>query len=186
VKEHDPDYPALALLNDILGGGSFRSRLFQDVRTRLGLAYSVGSTLRPGTREPGVWVMRAETKVASAQDVIGRMVMNVERLSSQPVSEGELAEAKEAFINSFVFSFTSPASIVSRLISLEYDGLPQDFLQQLRDKVMKLTTHDLYQAARKHLHPERLKILALGPSETLGRVLSSFGEVKEIMLPPEG
>jgi zinc protease len=186
VKEMDPDYPTLALLNDILGGGSFRSRLFQDVRTRLGLAYSVGSTLRPGTREPGLWVIRAETKAASTQDVIDRMVTNLERLSREPVTDAELDEAKEAFINSFVFSFTSPASIVSRLISLEYDGLPKDFLQQLRDKVVKLTKEELLRAARVHLHPDRLRILAVGPPEPLLRMLSGFGEVKEIKLPPEG
>jgi zinc protease len=186
LKERDPDYPALALLNDILGGGSFRSRLFQDVRTRLGLAYSVGSTLRPGTREPGVWVIRAETKVASAQDVVARVVTNLEQLTRQAVSDAELEEAKEAFVNSFVFSFTSPSSIVSRLISLEYDGLPKDFLQQLRDKVMKLTKEELLRVARVHLHPNRLKILAVGPPETLGRVLSGFGAVEEIKLPPEG
>jgi zinc protease len=186
LKEQDPDYPALALLNDILGGGSFRSRLFQDVRTRLGLAYSVGSTLRAGTREQGLWVVRAETKVASAQDVVTRVVTNLEQLTSQPVTDAELEEAKEAFVNSFVFSFTSPSSIVSRLISLEYDGLPKDFLQRLRDDVMKLTKEDLLRAAQTHLHPNRLKILAVGPPETLGQVLSGFGAVEEIKLPPEG
>ena len=186
LKEQDPDYPALALLNDILGGGSFRSRLFQDVRTRLGLAYSVGSTLRAGTREQGVWVVRAETKVASAQDVVARVVTNLEQITKQSVTDDELEEAKEAFVNSFVFSFTSPSSIVSRLISLEYDGLPKDFLQRLRDEVMKLTKEDLLRVAKTHLHPNRLKILAVGPPETLGQVLSGFGAVEEIKLPPEG
>ncbi len=186
VKETDPDYPALSLLNDILGGSAFRSRLFNDVRTKQGLAYSVGSALRAGVREQGVWLMRAETKLASTQEVIRRLVANVERLQAQPVTDTELAEAKEAFVNSFVFSFTSPSNIVNRLIGLEYDGLPKDFLQQLRDKVVKLTRDDLLQAARKHLHPDRLRILAVGPADALPQVLSGFGEVEEIKLPPEG
>ncbi len=186
IKENDPDYPALSLLNDILGGSSFRSRLFQDVRTKQGLAYSVGSALRAGVREQGYWLMRAETKSDSTQDVISRLVTNMERLREQPVTDAELAEAKEAFVNSFVFSFTSPSSIVARLIGLEYDGLPKDFLQQLRDKVVKLTKEDLLRAARAHLHPDRAKILAVGPAETLPRLLSGFGEVKEIKLAPEG
>lgn len=186
LKEDDPDYPALAILNDILGAGSFRSRLFQDVRTRRGLAYSVGSTLRPGTREPGVWLMRAETKLASTEEVIRRLLANVQRLREEPVSDAELAEAKEAFVNSFVFSFSSPSAIVNRLIGLEYDGLPKDFLQRLRDRVVKLTKEDLLRAARAHLHPERLKILAVGPADSLPRALAGFGEVKEIALSPEG
>jgi len=186
IKENDPDYPALSILNDILGGSSFRSRLFQDVRTKQGLAYSVGSALRAGVREQGFWLMRAETKSDSTHDVISRLVANMERLREQPVTDAELAEAKEAFVNSFVFSFTSPSSIVARLIGLEYDGLPKDFLQQLRDKVVKLTKEDLLRAARAHLHPDRVKILAVGPAEALPRVLSGFGEVKEIKLAPEG
>jgi len=186
VKENDPDYPALALLNDILGGSSFRSRLFQDIRTKQGLAYSVRSALRVGMREPGVWLVRAETKLGSTQEVISRLVSNLERLREQPVTDAELDEAKEAFVNSFVFSFSSSSAIVSRLIGLEYDGLPKDFLQQLRDKVVKLTKEDLLAAARKHLYPERLRILAVGPPESLLRVLSGFGEVEEIKLEPEG
>lgn len=186
IKESDPDYPAVSLLNDILGGSGFRSRLFQDVRTKQGLAYSVGSSLRAGVREQGVWGMRAETKLASTQEVVSRLVANMERLQKEPVSDRELSEAKEAFVNSFVFSFTSASSIVSRLIGLEYDGLPKDFLQQMRDKVVKLTKDDLLQAARKHLHPEQLRILAVGPVDALPQVLSGFGEVKEIKLPPEG
>ena len=186
IKENDPDYPAMVLLNDILGGSSFRSRLFNDVRTKRGLAYSVGSSFRAGVREQGVWAMRAETKVESTQEAISRLVANMEQLREQPVTDGELAEAKEAFVNSFVFSFASPSAIVGRLIGLEYDGLPKDFLQQLRDKVVQVTKDDLLAAARKHLHPERLRILAVGPPNALVPLLSAFGEAKEIKLPPEG
>src|SRR5581483_6174557 len=166
VKESDPGYPALVLLNDILGGGSFRSRLFQDVRTKRGLAYSVGSVLRAGARERGVWAMRTETKNASTGETIARLVANMERLREQPVSDEELAEAKDAFVNSFVFSFATPSAIVNRRMQLEYDGLPPDFMQRLRDDVVKLTKDDLLRVARTHLHPDRLKILAVGPPET--------------------
>ncbi|MBI5776433.1 MAG: insulinase family protein [Nitrospirae bacterium] len=186
IKENDPDYPAMVLLNDILGGSSFRSRLFNDVRTRRGLAYSVGSSFRAGVREQGVLAMRAETKVESTQEAISRLTANMDQLRARPVTDEELAEAKESFVNSFVFAFASPSAIVGRLIGLEYDGLPKDFLQQLRDKVVKLTKDDLLAAARKHLHPDQLRILAVGPPNALVPLLSSFGEAKEIRLPSEG
>ncbi|MCP9438964.1 MAG: insulinase family protein [Nitrospira sp.] len=186
IKEHDPDYAALAIANDILGGSSFRSRLFNDVRTKRGLAYSVGSRLMAGSHDQGVWLMRAETKSESTQEVVERFVANIQRIRSEFVSDEELAEAKDAYVNSFVFSFSSPSAIVSRLIELEYDGLPKDFLQQLRDKVVKLTKEEILEAARKHLHPDRLKIIAVGPGKTLPAALSTFGAVKEIKLSPEG
>ncbi len=186
IRENDPDYAALAIANDILGGSSFRSRIFNDVRTKRGLAYSVGSRLNVGMHDQGVWLVRAETKLASAQEVIGRFLANIERMRTESVSDAELAEAKEAYVNSFVFSFSSPSAIVSRLVELEYDGLPKDFLQQLREQVVKLTKEDILAAARKHFHPDRLKIIAVGSGQTLPKALSTFGEVKEIKLVPEG
>lgn len=186
IKEDDSDYVPLAIANDILGGSSFRSRLFNDVRTKRGLAYSVASRLNAGVHDQGVWLMRAETKSVSTQEVIERFIANIERMRSELVSDAELAEAKEAYVNSFIFSFSSPSAIVGRLVELEYDGLPKDFLQQLRDKVVKLTKEDILAAAKKHLHPDRLKIVAVGSGKTLPGALSTFGEVKEIKLQPEG
>jgi predicted Zn-dependent peptidase len=156
------------------------------VRTKRGLAYSVGSRLMAGVHDQGVWLMRAETKLVSTQEVVSRFIANIERMRTELVTDQELAEAKEAYVNSFVFSFSSPSAIVSRLVELENDGLPKDFLQQVRDKVVKLTKEDVLAAAKKHLHPDRLKILAVGSGDTLPKVLSTFGEVKEIKLSPEG
>ncbi|MGH7255662.1 MAG: M16 family metallopeptidase, partial [Nitrospirales bacterium] len=158
---------------------------FRTVRTQEGLAYSVGSYLRTGVRERGVWAMSAQTKLASTRDVVQLMIENMKRLREEAVTEEELEAAKEAFVNSFVFSFAHASSIVSRLISLEYDGLPKDYLEQLRDKVVKLTKEDLLEAARRHLHPDRLMVLAVGPPKTLVDLLASFGEVEEVELEPE-
>ena len=185
IRENDPDYVALAIANDILGGSSFRSRLFNDVRTKRGLAYSVGSRLNAGVHDQGVWLMRAETKLPSTHEVIERFVANMERMRTEPVTNEELEEAKEAYVNSFVFSFASTSAIVNRLIELEYDGLPKDFLQQLRERVIKLTKEEILAAAKKHWHPDRLTIVAVGLGQTLPKVLSGFGEAKEIKLAPE-
>jgi predicted Zn-dependent peptidase len=186
IRENDPDYVALAIANDILGGSSFRSRLFNDVRTKRGLAYSVGSRLNTGVHDQGVWLMRAETKLPSTQEVIDRFVENMKRMRTELVTDDELAEAKEAYVNSFVFSFPNASSVVNRLIELEYDGLPKDFLQQLRARVVALKKEEILAAAKRHFHPDRLTIVAVGPGETLPKLLSGFGEVKEIKLAPEG
>jgi zinc protease len=186
IKENDPDYVALAIANDILGGSSFRSRLFNDVRTKQGLAYSVGSRLNSGVHDQGVWLMRAETKLPSTQEVIRRFIANMERMRTELVTDSELAEAKEAYVNSFVFSFASSSSIVWRLIALEYDGLPKDFLQQLRARVIALTKEEILAAAKKHFNPERLTVVAVGAGDALPKLLSGLGEVKEIKLVPEG
>jgi predicted Zn-dependent peptidase len=186
VKEDDPDYFALALLEDILGGNSFTSRLFRDVRSRQGLAYSVGSRLFPGNLGPGVIMLQALTKAPTTHQTLSSMLDQMERLRKEPVTDEELQLAKDAFLNSFVFSFADAGQIVGRLMSLEYHGLPKDFLQRFRDSVVKLTKMDLLRVAYKHLHPDRVIILAVGKDDAFEKPLSTFGRINALTLKPGG
>jgi predicted Zn-dependent peptidase len=184
VFEKDPDYIALALLDDILGGNSFTSRLFRDVRNRQGLAYSVGSALRPGHLVPGALLLHALTKAPTTYQALNSMLEQYNRLREEPVSDLELQQAKDAFLNSFVFAFADAGQIVGRLMELEYHGLPPDFLQQFRDGVVRLTKDDLLRVARKHLDPSRLIILAVGKDEDFEKPLTAFGRVTVLSLKP--
>ncbi len=186
VKEDDPDYFALALLEDILGGNSFTSRLFRDVRSRQGLAYSVGSRLAPGNAGPGVFMLHALTKGPSTYQALSSMLDHMERLRKDPVSNEELQLAKDAFLNSFVFSFANTSLIVGRLMALEYHGLPKDFLQRFRDSVVRLTKEDLLRVARRHLHTDRVIILAIGKDDDFEKPLSTFGRLNVLTLKPGG
>ncbi len=186
VKEDDPDYFALALLEDILGGNSFTSRLFRDVRSRQGLAYSVGSRLIPGNLGPGVVVLQALTKAPTTHQTLSSMLDQMERLRKDPVTDEELQLAKDAFLNSFVFSFADAGQIVGRLMLLEYHGLPKDFLQRFRDSVVKLTKMDLLRVAYKHLHPDRVIILAVGKDGDFEKPLNTFGKINVLTLKPGG
>jgi zinc protease len=186
IKENDADYIPLAIANDILGGDSFRGRLFNEVRTKRGLAYSVGSELSTGTHYQGMWLLWAETKLPSTREVLGQLVANIERMRIELVSDAELAASKEAYLNSFVFDFASSSQIISRSMELEYDGLPKDFFQQLRERVIKVSKEDVLAAAKKYLLLDRLKIMAVGSGGILSQTLSTFGHVKEIKLNSEG
>jgi zinc protease len=184
VRENDPDYFALALLDDILGGNSFTSRLFRDVRNRQGLAYSVGSALRPGHLVPGAFLLHALTRAPATYQALNSMLEQFDRLRKEPVSDLELQQAKDAFLNSFVFSFADAGQVVSRLMELEYYGLPPDFLQQFREGVVRLTKEDLLRVAQKHLDPGRLVILAVGKAEDFEKPLTTFGHVTILSLKP--
>lgn len=184
IKQSDPDFFAFSLLDDILGGQAFTSRLFQGVRTKAGLAYSVGSSLVPGRFDRGTFFLYAQTKAESTVQAIASMRAEVQRLISTPVSERELADAKQAFINSFVFSFSSPAQITNRQMSLEYYGLPSDFLERFRTNVERVTARDLQRVAKRHLAPERLVILAVGDDQSFDKPLTTFGDLRVIALEP--
>jgi predicted Zn-dependent peptidase len=182
IKQSDPDFFALSLLDDILGGQAFTSRLFQEVRTKAGLAYSVGSALVPGRFDRGTIFLYAQTKGESTTQAISSMREQVERFLTSPVSERELTDAKQAFLNSFVFSFSSPAQITNRQMALEYYGLPADFLERFRSNVERVTARDLLRVARRHLALDRLVILAVGDDRTFDQPLAKFGAVRVIEL----
>ncbi|MEO6666653.1 MAG: pitrilysin family protein [Nitrospiria bacterium] len=184
IRQADPDFFAVSLLDDILGGQPFTSRLFQDVRTKAGLAYSVGSALAPGRLDRGMFFLYAQTKAQSTAQAIAAMRVQIDRIRDTPVSRQELEDAKQAFLNSFVFSFSSPAQIVGRQLSLEYYGLPPDFLDRFRSNVQRVTIKDLTRVARRHLRPDRMVLLAVGDDRTFDQPLSTFGAVHTIKLDP--
>ena len=180
VKATDADYIPLVVANDILGGVSFVGRLYNEVREKRGLAYSVGSELSTGMYNQGMWLMWVETKLPSTKEVLGHLVANIERMRTELVSDAELTQAKEAYVNSSVFDFSSSSKIVSRLMKLEYNGLPKDYYQQLHEKILQVTKEDILAVGRKYLRLDRLKIIAVGSGGTLSKELSTFGDVKEI------
>ncbi|MBI3597502.1 MAG: insulinase family protein [Nitrospirae bacterium] len=184
IRQDDPDYFAVSLLNDILGGGGFRSRLFKKVRTEGGMAYSVGSTFTPGNLERGLFVAYGETKAGSTYQAISAIEREIERIRTEPVTEEELRLAKDSFLNSFVFSFSNPAMIADRQSSLEYYGLPPDFLERFRDGVIRVTREEILNVAQKHLRPDALIVLAVGRPDRFDRPLSGLGVLNVIPLEP--
>ena len=186
IRRDDLDYIAVSLLDDVLGGGGFRSRLFRKVRTQEGLAYSVGSTFTPGNLERGLFVAYGETKAESTYQAISAVEQQIRRIRTEPVTEEELRLAKDAFLNSFVFSFSNSAEIANRQASLEYYGLPADYLERFRDGVVRVTREEILKVAQKHLRPDALIILAVGRSDRFDRPLSSLGAVNVIPLEPSG
>lgn len=182
IRQKNPDFYALSVMNDILGSGGLTSRLFQDIRTRQGLAYSVGSVFRPGKIERGIFLAYGATRAKKTHQAMETMIGHIEKIRKWLVSDEELARAKDAFLNSFIFSFSSTAQIVARQMSLEYYGFPEDYLEQYRANVAKVTEEDVLRVAKKYLHPDRLIIMVVGDEARFDKPLSAFGKVEEIVL----
>jgi zinc protease len=175
-----PDYIPFKVLNFILGGGGFNSRLTREIRSNQGLAYNVGSFYQ-GRVEYGVFGVFCQTKSSSAHKVISLINEITAGLKKEVPPFEELDWTKKTLINQFIFSFASSASIVGQQIQLEYDGLPKDYLEQYRERVGAVTFEDLERAG-KHLHPEKALLLVVGKEEDFDQPLSSFGTVKRIEL----
>ncbi len=184
LKQDDPDYYALSVLDTILGSGGFSSRLFNDIRTQRGLAYAVGSVLRAGHFEQGVLLSYAETRNQTAFQVVSAIVEHLRKLQNEYVSDEELERAKASFINTFIFSFADVAEIVGRRMALTYYGLPEDFLEQFRDRVAQVTREEIRAVAKRHLHPDRLVMFMAGDLRQIIEPFGVWGTIQEIQLTP--
>jgi len=179
TERSNPDYYALSLMNEIFSGG-FGSRLFQEVRTKRGLAYSVGGAYGSSYDHPGTFYVAASTKSASTVDATQAMLDVTGQLKTQPFTEEELKRAKDQVLNSFIFRYDSVEKVLSEQASLEFYGYPLDFLDKYRDAVEKVTTADLERVAKKYIDPSKLAILVVGNSSEFGTPLSKLGPVKTL------
>ncbi len=176
---NDPDYFALVTMNRILGGG-FTSRLFKNIRSRQGLAYSVYGYYDAEYDHPGVFYVGCQTKSESAIHAVRAMIDEVKKMTETEVTDEELALAKQSYLNSFVFNFDSKGEIVRRLMTYEYFGYPADFLQKTKENIEKVNKEDVLRVARKHLRPDKMQILAVGRPQDFDEPPSVLGPIREI------
>jgi len=166
-------------MDDILGGG-FSSRLFCNVRSDRGLAYSVGSSWAAGMDVPGIFLASGSTQLATTVQFINAVKEEIERICREEVTLEELDRSKKTYLNGFVFSFDSTGKIISRLMAYDYYGYPADTLEHFQEKIAQVTQADVLTAARKHLRPDRLAIMVVGNPEKFDQALSVLGEVKTL------
>ncbi len=178
-RQSDPDYFDMIIMNKILGGG-MTSRIFSTIRTKMGLAYSVRSIYSGGYVQPGVFYAYAQTGSGSTIQCLEALEAEMRRMVAEEVTDEELTQAKENYLNSFVFNFDSKSEIVNRLLVYEYFGLPADYLQQAQKRIRELTPKDIARAARKHIKPDAMRILIVGKPDDFDRPLTEKGEVKAI------
>ncbi len=174
IRRNDPDFYALSVLNEIFGGG-FGSRLFQDVRTKLALAYSVGGGVGAGWDHPAMFHVVASTKSASTEAAAAEMLKDTGELKTSPFTENELKLAKDQVLNGFIFNYDTPAKILAAAAKLAFYGYPADFLERYRAGVEKVTVADLERVAKAHIDPAKYAVLVVGDQSQFGQPLSKLG-----------
>jgi zinc protease len=179
TERNNPDYYALTVMNEVFGG-SFGSRLFQTVRTKLGLAYSVEGAYGAQYDHPGVFFTSASTKSATTVEATQAMLQQIQDLKTQPFTEIEVRKAKDQLLNSFVFHYDTPDKLLGEQARLEFYGYPPDFLDKYHDAIEKVTPADLERVAKKYIDPAKLAILVVGNTAAFGTPLSKLGPVQTI------
>lgn len=157
----DPDWYAIQVMNYILGGGGFSSRMMESIRTRAGLAYSVFSYFVPG-KIPGPFQVVLQTKSATTAEALKRLRSEVERIRSEPVSDAELEAARKYLTGSFPLRFDSNGEMVSFFSQVEYYGLGLDYPARYDSLINSVTKEEILRVARKYLKPEQAILVVVG------------------------
>ena len=174
VDRHNPDVPALVVLNEILGGG-FGSRLFQKVRTQLGLAYAVGGGFSLPYDHPGPFRVEVLTKSVSTVDATKAALAEIDGLRTRPFTAVELQRAKDDILNSFLFRYDTREKILDERERLEFYGYPANYLETYRAAIEKVTLADVTAAAKKYVHPEKLAVLVVGNGAEIKPPVDALG-----------
>jgi len=186
IKKDNPDYFASQVFNEAFGGG-FSSRLFRNIRSALGLAYSVGGGIGSAFDHQGIERISMGTKSQSTVEAIQALDQQIDDLKTNPISEDEIKRAKDSILNSFVFNFDSPGKVLRERMAYEFYGYPADFLQRFRAGIEKVQPADVQRVVAKYLHKDQLRVLVVGNTSEFDKPLSDLGPVTniDISIPPQ-
>ena len=176
--ENSVDRVHLEVLNDILGGGGFWSRMTKVVRTKEGLAYSVGSGLSRNS-QGGLFLAATQTKASTTYRAASLMKKLIEEIRETPVTQEDLELAKESRLNSFVQVLESPAALCAQYASLEFRGFPADWLEKYLGIVRSMTVEDATRVTKEYLKPESLLLVVVGDPKAFDAAPEHFGPAQQ-------
>jgi zinc protease len=164
ISRENPDFYACLVMNYILGGGGFSSRLMDNIRDNRGLAYDVHSGFA-AQKEPGAFMVTIQTKNESANEVIAETLKEIRRIQSEPVTDKELNDAKAYLTGSFPLRMDTSAKIAAMLTSIELFNLGLDYPKKYPVLINAVTREDVQRVAKKYLHPDSMVIVVVANQE---------------------
>lgn len=171
-RTHD-DYFAVAVMNAILGG-VFSSRLNLNLRERLGYTYGASSAF--GMRKlPGTFTVSAAIQSEGTAHSVSEMLRDMRLLQDELVSDAELSDARSYLAGTFPLALQTTDGLAGKLSSMAVYGLPDDYYDSYRDRLMAVTADEVREAARRHLMPDRAAVVVVGDAGELRGGLEALG-----------
>lgn len=166
ISRDNPDYYAVQVMNYILGGGGFSSRLMQIIRDEMGLTYSINSFFA-ATKYPGRFEIDVQTRNESAGRVIDEMLKQIRLMKAESVSEQELRDAKDYLIGSFPRRLETSRKTADFLAAVQFYQLGDDYIGIFKDYIEKVSKEDVLRVARKYLDDKNYVLVVVGNKKKL-------------------
>jgi zinc protease len=171
-----PDWPSLAVLNQVLGGG-VAGRLFLDVREKRSLAYSTGSSIEEPAHSPVPIVLSAGTQTNKAPQTVQALLENLERMGQSPPTPAEIETASRYLSDSFLFKTETVGALAEMTAKLSVLALPDDYYDEYRKAVRNIDGRAAFGAAGKFFSNDHVVIVVAGDAEKLSQRLTHFAKV---------
>ncbi len=161
LKRSDPDFIPAFVLNHILGGGSFSSRLYREIREKRGLAYSIHSYLAP-LDHAGLFMGSVSTRNDRAAESLAVITEEIKRIAAEGPTAEELAKAKSFLVGSYALRFDTSGKIAGQLLEIQLENLGIDYIDRRNGLVEAVTAEDVRRAAKRFLADDRLLVTLVG------------------------
>ena len=160
IRRDNPDFYAVTVMNYILGGGGFSSRLVERIREQKGWAYDVHSYFYPGL-ERGAFQVGLQTKNENAGPAVGEVLRELRRIRDQGVTDQELADAKAYLTGSFPLRLDTNSKLAGLISTVEYYRLGLDYADRYRTLIEAITKEEILRVARAYLTPDRYVLVVV-------------------------
>ena len=165
LKRDDPDFITASVAAYILGGGSFSSRLYTEIREKRGLAYSVWLGLIP-LDHAGLWFVSTATRADQADTVVSLIESEIKRFAEEGPTEQELADAKAYLIGSYPLRFDSSDDIADQLLAIQLENLGIDYVKRRNGLIAAVTIDDIRRVAKRLFAGDDRVVVRVGATET--------------------
>ncbi|HTZ17475.1 MAG TPA: pitrilysin family protein [Dissulfurispiraceae bacterium] len=166
IARDNPDYYAVSVMNYVLGGGGFASRLMRVIRDEMGLTYSINSFFAAG-KYPGRFEVEVQTKNESAGRVIDEMLKQIKLMKSDLISDAELRDARDYLIGSFPRRLETSRKIADFLVAVQYYNLGDDYIDKYKEYIEKVSREDVLRVAKKYLDDKNYVLVIVGNKKKL-------------------
>jgi zinc protease len=169
VRRDHPDHHAILLMNNVLGGGGFTSRITSRVRSDEGLAYSAGSEYDLGVYFPGEFRAYFQSKSASVARALEIVLDEIDRIRKEPITAEELDGARQYYLGAFPRTFTTAAQTARTFARDEIEGRSDTYWDEFPTRIRAVTMDDIQRVAREQLLPDRILVLIVGAAAEIAR-----------------